>query len=230
MVSAVIVAAGTSKRMGFDKLSAPICGKPVLQHSIEAFASCTAVDEIVIVAAAERNNWIESLKIDKVRSIVEGGSERHFSVWNGLKRVSESSSLVAIHDGARPLVSPHAIHQCIEVATIHGAASLANPVVDTLKRSQQTDDGWIVDAPVDRDSMWAMQTPQIFSRQLIFSAYKAVLKKNKLVTDEVSAVQELGYSVHLVENTDCNLKITFPNDLSLAEKVKENNSLNQRDD
>jgi len=109
---------------------------------------------------------------------------------------------------------------CIKKAAITGAATLANPVVDTLKRSEQNGDSVVVSTPVDRDGLWAMQTPQIFSSDIIIAAYEAVLKNNKLVTDEVSAVQGIGRQVHLVENPDCNLKITFPSDLVLAEALQ----------
>lgn len=225
MVSAIIVAAGGSRRMGFDKLSALICGSPVLKHSIQAFSDCPEVGEIIVVTAKDRIDWIESFGCDKVVKIVAGGAERHESVWNGLKQVSSNFDLIAIHDGARPLVNSDLIEQCARAAHQYGAATLANRVVDTLKRSSKTDTGYVVAGAVDRDEVWAMQTPQIFNYQIIMSAYEQVVSNQELVTDEVSAVQKLGHPVQLVENSDCNLKITFPSDLQVVETLKKISSL-----
>src|SRR5271154_2712078 len=120
MITAIIVAAGSSRRMGFDKLFALLAGKPVIAHSIAAFEQCKQIDEILIVSREERMTDIEKVvkqgKFTKVKKIVAGGAERHISVWNGLQAVNARTAYVAIHDGARPLVTPILIKQCIDLA------------------------------------------------------------------------------------------------------------------
>lgn len=220
MVSAVIVAAGSSRRMGFDKLFAPMAGKPVLAHSIEAFERTEEVAEIILVGRAEQNEAFEKLiaaeRWKKVRGLVEGGPERHLSVWNGLQAVDCSASYVAIHDGARPLTTPGVIRKCLELARSTGAACVATPIPDTVKRASE--DG-IVTGSVERAGLWAMQTPQIFSTPVILQAYAALIGSGELVTDEVSAVQRMGLNIALLRNDEWNLKITIPRDLELAEHV-----------
>lgn len=221
MISAIIVAAGSSRRMGFDKIFTLLHGKPVLYWSLAAFQNCENVDEILVVTREELIPDVEKLvraeKLTKVRSVVAGGAERHLSVWNGLKAVkSEGSQYVAIHDGARPLVTPNLISDCIGLAKKHGSACCAAPVPDTVKRASYEQ---MVTESVERENLWAMQTPQVFSSALILQAYAALMARSELVTDEVSAVQKLGKRVALLRNDDYNFKITFPRDLPLAEQV-----------
>ncbi|HEX4084258.1 MAG TPA: 2-C-methyl-D-erythritol 4-phosphate cytidylyltransferase [Chthoniobacteraceae bacterium] len=220
MVSAVIVAAGSSRRMGFDKLFASLGGKPVLAHSVAAFESTPEIGEIVLVIRPEQKAPIEGLIASegwtKVKRLVEGGAERHFSVWGGLQAVNGRAAYVAIHDGARPLTTPAVIRQCLEMARNSGAACVASPIPDTVKRA---DDKGHVTASVERCGLWAMQTPQIFSTPIILQAYAAVIGAGELVTDEVSAVQKLGVNIALLRNDEWNFKITIPRDLELAEHV-----------
>lgn len=221
MVSAIIVAAGSSRRMGFDKLFAPLAGKPVLWYSLNAFTECEDVDEILVITKEDRVAEVEQLVSDeefaKVRKVLVGGAERHLSVWNGLKAVeSHGCEFVAIHDGARPLTTPQLIHNCLEMAREHGAACCASPIPDTVKRATPEQ---VVAESVERSGLWAMQTPQIFASGLILQAYAALIAKHEMVTDEVSAVQKLGKRIALLENHDWNFKITFPRDLEMAEHV-----------
>ena len=221
MVSAIIVAAGSSRRMGFDKLFAPLAGKPVLWHSLKAFSDTKEVDEILIVTREERMDEVEKLvgsqRFKKVSKVISGGSERHISVWNGLQAVdSKDSEFIAIHDGARPLVTPKLIQSCLKLAESHGAACCASQIPDTVKRASVEQ---MVTESVERKGLWAMQTPQIFSSGLILQAYAALMAKHEMVTDEVSAVQKLGKKIALFKNDDWNMKITFPHDLELAEHV-----------
>ena len=223
MVSAIIVAAGSSRRMGFDKLFAPLAGKPVLWHSLKAFSDCREVDEILIVTKDDGMDQVESLvaaqKLKKVTKVISGGAERHISVWNGLQAVnSRGSEYVAIHDGARPLTTPKLIKACLELAELHGAACCASQIPDTVKRASIEQ---MITESVERTGLWAMQTPQIFSSGLILQAYAALMAKHEMVTDEVSAVQKLGKKIALLKNDDWNFKITFPHDLELAEHVLE---------
>jgi 2-C-methyl-D-erythritol 4-phosphate cytidylyltransferase len=221
MVSAIIVAAGSSRRMGFDKLFAPLSGKPVLWHSLKAFQETEAVDEILVVTREEAMDEVEKLVaqggLEKVTKVISGGPERHISVWNGLQAVdSHGSEFIAIHDGARPLVTPTLIEACLDLARAHGAASCASQIPDTVKRASIEQ---MVTESVERTGLWAMQTPQVFSSGLILQAYAALMAKHEMVTDEVSAVQKLGKKIALLKNDDWNLKITFPHDLELAEHV-----------
>ena len=219
-ISAVIVAAGRSRRMGFDKLLADLCGETVLVRSLLAFQSCPDVAEIRVVTAAEKNNDIyeaaNRLSISKFIECVEGGAERHLSVSAGLDRVGDDCDLLAVHDGARPLVTAEAISRCAEVAEKTGAATLAHRVADTLKRGNESDE---VCESVSRENLWAMETPQIFQVELLRKAYDSVLAVGQIVTDEVSAIESIGHAVSLVENADPNTKITVPGDLVVARAV-----------
>jgi 2-C-methyl-D-erythritol 4-phosphate cytidylyltransferase len=219
-VSAILVAAGSSRRMGFDKLAADLAGESVLVRSILAFEACPGIAEIRVVTNPEKFAGVAAavarLGITKFVETLPGGAERHLSVNAGLSRVDPDCDLVAVHDAARPLVTPAAISRCIAAAAEGGAATLAHRVADTLKRGNTA--GEVVEA-VSREDLWAMETPQIFSTVLLREAYTAVLARGELVTDEVSAVAALGHPVKLVENPEPNLKITVPGDLAVAEAV-----------
>jgi 2-C-methyl-D-erythritol 4-phosphate cytidylyltransferase len=220
MLSAIIVAAGSSRRMGFNKLFATIAGKPVIAHTIWAFERSSSVTEIVIVAREDQHDEIRGLArakgFKKVRAIIAGGEHRQDSVRAGLDRLGDEAKYVAVHDAARPLVTPEQIDRVYAQCRVHGAATLAEPINDTLKRA---DVDLMITASVDRHQLYAMQTPQIFERGLIEEAYRAVYAGNVSVTDEVSAIERLGRKVVLVLNEDFNFKITYPRDLGLAEFV-----------
>ena len=218
MLSAIIVAAGSSERMGFDKLFALVSGTPVIAHTIAAFESTTCVDEIILVGRADSLGELRKLigKPTKVKQIVGGGAERSDSVRSGLEQVDPISGFVAVHDAARPMITPEKITRVYEVAQTTGAATLAEPINDTLKRA---DSDLTVTGPVDRHGVYAMQTPQVFEKKLLEEAYDLVAKKRISVTDEVSAVELLGRKIALVPNHDFNFKITYPRDLPLAEFV-----------
>lgn len=221
MVSAIVVAAGRGRRMGFDKIMAPLHGKPVLYWSLKAFQECAEVEEIIVVTREEAIESVKHLaqveKLSKVTQVVAGGSERHLSVWSGLQVVSpQGIEYVAIHDGARPLVTADLVSACLKLAEKHGAACCAAPIPDTVKRASYEN---LITDSVDRQNLWAMQTPQVFSSGLILQAYASLMAHNEMVTDEVSAIQKIGKRVALFQNEDYNFKITFPRDLPLAEQV-----------
>jgi len=219
MLSAIIVAAGSSERMGFDKLFALVSGKPVIAHTIAAFERTSCVDEIILVGRADSLEEMRKI-IDqptKVKQIVAGGAERTDSVRAGLDHLNPKSDFVAVHDAARPLVTPEKITRVFEICrTSGGAATLAEPINDTLKRA---DVDLAVKESVDRNGIYGMQTPQVFARDLLEEAYRLLAKKNISVTDEVSAVELLGRKVVLAPNHDFNFKITYPRDLPMAEFV-----------
>jgi len=218
MLSAIIVAAGSSERMGFDKLFALVSGKPVIAHTIAAFENTNCVDEIVLVGRSDSLNELKKLiaQPTKVKKVVGGGAERSDSVRSGLEHVDSKSDYIAVHDAARPMITPEKIARVFEAAQKNGAATLAEPINDTLKRA---DGDLFVNEPVDRSGVFGMQTPQVFERKLLEKAYEIVATKKISVTDEVSAVELLGHKIVLVPNYDFNFKVTYPRDLPLAEFV-----------
>ena len=222
MFCAVIVAAGSSRRAGFDKLAAPLAGVPVLRRSVDAFvaAGCAAV-----VVVCPESRWREVGLADTVFPVpvlrVDGGAERQNSVEAGLNALPEGTRYVAVHDGARPLITPQGICDCLAAAQQTGAAACAHPIVDTLKRA----DAGACSLPekVSRDNLWGMETPQIFDLAMLRRAYACVAEQQLVVTDEVSAVEALGIATRLVQ-VGPNLKITLPGDLELAELIWQHRS------
>jgi 2-C-methyl-D-erythritol 4-phosphate cytidylyltransferase len=226
MLSAIIVAAGSSERMGFDKLFALVSGKPIIAHTIAAFENTKCVDEIILVGRADSLGELRKVigKPTKVKQIIAGGAERSDSVRAGLEHVDPKSNFVAVHDAARPMITPEKITRVFEAARTSGGATLAETINDTLKRA---DADLAVVGSVDRDGVYAMQTPQVFEKKLLEEAYELVAKKKVTVTDEVSAVALLGKKVVLVPNHDFNFKITYPRDLPMAEFVLKQRAANR---
>ena len=199
--------------MGFDKLAAGLGGMPVLRRTLEALLAAESIAEIVVVCPPERWELLGGNFTKPVRR-VDGGVERQDSVAAGLAAISTSH--VAVHDGARPLISPGDIDRCVAAAHEHRAAALARRATETLKRSDAA--GFSAEA-VSRERLWFMETPQVFKTALLAEAYAAVAAQGLAVTDEVSAMEILGVRVKLVESTGWNLKITTPADLALAEAI-----------
>ncbi len=220
MLTAIIVAGGSSQRMGFDKLLAPLDGKPVIAHSIAAFEQAESVTDIIVVGRAERLSDYEAISethgFRKVAAVILGGARRQDSVNRGLEQLSSATEFVAVHDAARPLVSPDLVERIFELARTHGGAASAAPVIDTLKR---VDGDRVVIGGIDRADLFAVQTPQIFRRDLLEKACRAVFEAGLEVTDEISAVERVGAKVILVPNEEPNFKITYSSDLPLAEFV-----------
>jgi 2-C-methyl-D-erythritol 4-phosphate cytidylyltransferase len=215
--AAIIVAAGNSRRMGFDKLAAPLCGKPVLQHSVEAFMACRSVSCVILVCPEERyQQLLGGVEFPKPILRVDGGWERQYSVSNGLELVPEDDLLVAVHDGARPLIDPEVIEQAIELARGCGAVSVARPVAETIKKADA--EGYARQS-VDRNDLWFMETPQVFRTSLLRRAYRYILENHLFVTDEVSAVEAVGVNTKLMASPTPNLKITIPADIELAQAL-----------
>lgn len=205
--------------MGFDKLVAPLAGRPLLSHSLAAFESCSVVDAVALVCHPGRVGEFETLAADfsKVRWIVPGGKERRDSVRCGLSVLDPlGPAYVAIHDGARPLVTPDVISQCHQLACQSGAASCAEPETDTIYRA---DDALCPQELIPRENVWRMQTPQIFG----FAALSDLLRADHLdrtaQTDEVSAWIRSGATLRILETPDWNLKVTHPRDLAVAESI-----------
>ncbi len=218
-LAAIIVAAGASRRMGFDKLSAPLAGRPLLAHSLAAFEQCPDVERIVLVAAAERVGEFQAVAADfpKVAGVVAGGKERVESVLAGVRACAEWNPIfAAVHDGARPLVTPEAISACYAAARENGAAVCAEAVTDTLHRVNG--DGLTIEN-VSRKNLWRMQTPQIMEFAVLRSLLEDVREAGGTITDEISLLIRSGARARVVDPGSENLKVTWPRDLALAELI-----------
>ncbi len=228
-VSAVLVAAGSSTRMGFDKLSFDLGGETVVQRSIRAFAECPLVSEIVLVAGKNRK-FLEqqAAACTKPVQVVQGGATRAESAKNGV--LAAHGELVAVHDAARPFVSQAVITAALEAAAACGAAAPAVPVKDTVKRAVRGDGKtvpehcMVTDTP-DRSTLYAVQTPQCFDRAAYLTALDELdAEKARLVTDDCSLFELTGRPVQLTQGDYANLKITTREDLPRAEQ-KEGNDM-----
>jgi 2-C-methyl-D-erythritol 4-phosphate cytidylyltransferase len=211
--AAIIVASGSSRRMGFDKLAAPVRGTPVLAHAVRAFMAAKEITRVIVVCPEERFRLLHDLAGAKPLDRIDGGAQRQDSVANGMSLLGPEDLIVAVHDGARPLVRPESIDECIAAARQYGAATLARALTDTIKKA---DSEGFARYNVDRSGLWAMETPQVFRTSLLRRAYVALAEKQLTVTDEVSAVEAMGISTKLVTSPFPNLKITVPADIHLA--------------
>lgn len=217
---AVIVAAGSASRMGgIDKVMAKLHGEPMIVHTLRAFEACDAVSEIVVVTREDLILPITGLTgaFPKVRAVVAGGKSRQESVHLGLNALSEKVKLAAVHDGARPLVTWQLIDRVVRAAGTYGAAAPAIPVKDTIKVVE----GRVVKSTPDRAALFAVQTPQVFDFDLLRGALKKAEMDGTQVTDDCSAVENLGMAVKIVEGDERNLKVTTPMDLKIAEMMME---------
>ena len=217
---AVIVAAGNATRMGgIDKMLAPLAGQPVVVRTLAAFQKSDVIREIVVVTRPDLVEEISRLSesFDKVTAVVPGGDTRQASVAKGLEALSDKVELAAIHDGARPLISEEVIDRTVRAGNSYGAAAPAIPVKDTVKVVKS---GLAVSTP-DRSTLQAVQTPQVFDKDLLRGALHKVLKDNVSVTDDCAAVERLGVKVKIVEGQERNLKITTPIDLAVAAMLLE---------
>ena len=225
-VSAVLVAAGSSTRMGFDKLSFDLGGETVLHRSIRAFAQCPLVDEIILVAGSNRA-FAQQQAADcaKPVCVVAGGATRAESAKNGV--LAASGALVAVHDAARPFVSQQVITAALEAAARCGAAAPAVPVKDTIKAAvrgsgKTVPESCFVHATPDRSTLYAVQTPQCFDRAAYLAALEELdAEKARLVTDDCSLFELTGRPVQLTQGDYANLKITTREDLPRPEQKEE---------
>lgn len=217
---AVIVAAGTASRMGgIDKVMAELGGEPMILRTIRSFATLDAIKEIVIVTREDLVMPIMRLcaEIEKVTAVVVGGSSRQESVALGLGALSKKVELVAVQDGARPLISHAVIDRTVRAAHTYGAAAPAVPVKDTIKVVA----GGVVSSTPDRKTLQAVQTPQVFDLALLKAALKKAAEDGAEVTDDCSAVERMGMSVKIVEGDERNIKVTTPLDLAIAKLLLE---------
>ena len=217
-VCAVIVAAGSSRRMGGEnKLLLPLDDAPVLAHTLSAFEKCAAIRDIVLVCREQDilpySDLARAFGISKLRTVTRGGDSRTASVLAGITAAPEDTGLVAVHDGARPLVSEAVITEAVYAAAEYGAAAPVVPVKDSIKRIQ---DGSIA-ADVPRDTLAAVQTPQVFDRALLTRALQTAARDNRSFTDDCAAVEAMGQAVRATHGSYENIKITTPEDILVAE-------------
>lgn len=217
--AAVIVAGGSSERFGSDKLFAEIDGKPVLGMTLEAFAAADCIQEIILVVRESILDRAARLARayggGKVKLVVPGGKTRARSSYAGVMSASKRARLIAIHDGARPLVSEEVIEQALWAAHRHIAAAPAIPVRDTVKIARDS----LVESTPDRSTLFAVQTPQVFQADIIRAALVNAVQNDLSITDDCAAAEAIGTPITLTQGSEENIKITTPLDLAMAEQI-----------
>jgi len=229
MVTAIVLAAGRGRRMNssINKVFMLLNDQPILVHSVLTFSACPEVDNLVVVAASDEvayvENMLNSLIGIKTWQVVSGGSERQYSIANALKVMSQTTDIVLVHDGARPLINIQCINSVIQVATAHQAAVAAVPVKDTIKAVN--DSGTVTGTP-ERHTLWNIQTPQGFNAHILRQAYEQAAQDGYLGTDDASLVERIGVNIKIVAGSYENIKVTTPEDLIIAEAlIKGKNSV-----
>lgn len=222
-VSVIIAAAGHAERMqGVNKQLAMLRGKPVIAHSMLAFQGLEEVSEIIVSARECDMDIITNIAIDnsitKFCGCARGGETRQQSVVNALKMVSKETTLIAVHDAARPLVDPVHIVQCIKDAAVFGGSVLGVPVKDTIKH---VEGGMIVDTP-DRSKLYITQTPQIFKKKYYYDGVNFAQEHELDFTDDCQLAEAVGVKVNMTLSDYRNIKITTPEDMAIAEAIMAN--------
>ena len=223
-VSCVVAAGGKGSRMGADinKIFLDISGIPVLARTLSVLNSCEYIDEIIIVTAEYDlpgcNDIVREFNINKVKTITTGGATRQESVRNGIREVSEDADIVMIHDAARPLVTPHHLEEVILSAKEFGATALGVPEKNTLK---QIDSDGFITKTLDRSKIYAIHTPQVFSKEIIDRMYKND-ETLATATDDCMLAEMLGVKIKMIDDSYENIKITTRDDLVIAEQILEN--------
>lgn len=218
--SVVVPAAGSASRMeGLDKILIELDGIPILAHSLKTLNDCELVHEIILVTRedlmVDLGKLCREFHIDKATKIMVGGAQRSESVLAGVREVRADADIIAIHDGARPFLSQEVLETVINEGRRTGAAAPAVPVTDTIKVAV---DG-LVEKTLPRTKLWAVQTPQVFESSLIKGALEKVAEEKIPITDDCSAVEQLGMKVTLTKGSYENIKITTPLDLALAQGI-----------
>ncbi len=222
-LAVIIPAAGSGSRMGsqIPKPFLKLRDKSILEHTIKNFAELEFVSQIIISTSEERKKEVGSI-LNKFKNslenftVVDGGKERQNSINNALKVVSDNIDLVAVHDAVRPFISSELIKRCAISANECGGAIIAVPAKDTIK---EVGEGSIIQNTPDRSRLWQAQTPQIFQKEVLNSAYKSAFENNFTGTDDASLVERIGGVVKVIEGDRRNLKITYPIDLKVAELI-----------
>lgn len=223
LVVSIVLAAGSGTRMKTSqkKQYLPLGGRPILARTLQVFEHSEIIDQVVLVVNAEdvdivKRQIVQPFGCKKVKSIVAGGRERQDSVYRGLQALPANSRMVVVHDGARPLLTLDVLENVVKAGMEYQAAVAAVPVKDTIKMADCR--GFVTETP-DRTRLWTVQTPQVFTKELIVSSYQKAMEDNFRGTDDASLVERMGYPVKLVEGSYENIKITTPEDLLLAEAL-----------
>ncbi len=227
-VGVILPAAGAGVRFGARKAFVDLAGRPLLLHSLRAFSRVAQVREIVVAVSpgdvGKAGEWIALWSRDIAEagggdppriSAVEGGSRRQDSVWSGLQALSPEARLVLVHDAARPLVHPEDIRRVIEAIRETGAAVIGHPATDSVKAAR----GGRIERSLPREEVWLVQTPQGASAEILRRAFEEGRRSGLDVTDEAGLLHAAGFPVRLVEGRRTNLKITFPEDLEMADFI-----------
>lgn len=222
---AVIVAAGSGRRMGGDipKQFMELGSSPIIVHTIRKFDRASSIDDIMVIIADEYIDYMERnilgiYEFNKPITLVEGAEERQQSVYNGLKALPEDTDIVVIHDGVRPFIKVGLIEESVAVARDYGAVVVGVPVKDTIKKV--CEDGYICET-MNRDVLWATQTPQTFKYDLILDAHEQAIKDEFAGTDDSMLVERLGVGVNMIMGSYENIKITTKEDLYIAKAFLE---------
>lgn len=223
IVSAVIVAAGSSQRMGGEnKLMLPIGGAPILAHTIAAFDTAPSISEVIVVCreqdVAEYGRLREQYSLQKLTTITIGGNSRTASARAGIAACNPNATHISIHDGARPFVSVEVIEETIAAAIRYGAASPVVPIKDSVKK---VDENGFITCDVARDTIMAVQTPQIFKKSIICEALEKAEQEGCTFTDECAAVEAFGVLVYGTQGDYENIKITTQHDLLVGELIQQ---------
>ena len=223
-ITAIIPAAGIGARMGIGikKPYLRLGDKPLLAHTLAVFDNSALVDDIFVVVSPEdvkrcSDEVIRPYSFHKIADVLAGGETRQASVFNGLQRTTDETNIVIIHDGVRPFVTTDIIAACIESASQWGAAIAAVPVKDTIKVADAGN--FVADTP-QRNQLWAIQTPQVFRREILMKAHLHAQEQNIDATDDAVLVELLGYKVKLVMGSYRNVKITTLEDLVIAKAFR----------
>ena len=220
MVSVIFPAAGQGKRMqaGINKVLLTLGGEPILTRTLKTFSAVEEVGELIVVVAADEVAAVER-QLQKVTGlkpfqVAAGGSERQYSIYNGLQRVADNADVVLVHDAARPLVTVKTIQAVIDSARAKGGAIAAVPAKNTIK---VVDTDGLVESTPPRSTLWEVQTPQGFRKDILLKANEQALQDNFLGTDDASLVERIGVPVAVVKSDYRNIKVTTPEDLLIAE-------------
>ena len=220
MVSVIFPAAGQGKRMqaGINKVLLTLGGEPILTRTLKTFSAVEEVGELIVVVAADEVTAVER-QLQKVTGlkpfqVAAGGSERQYSIYNGLQRVADTADVVLVHDAARPLVTVKTIQAVIDSARAKGGAIAAVPAKNTIK---VVDKAGFVESTPPRSMLWEVQTPQGFRKDILLKANEQALQDNFLGTDDASLVERIGVPVAVVKSDYRNIKVTTPEDLLIAE-------------
>lgn len=219
-VWAIICAAGSSTRMGKDKLMMELAGKPVLLRTVQAMDNSSCIDAMVVVVHKDKLEQVAHMlqSFPKVKAVVVGGNTRTESVANGLEALPEEAGIVAVHDGARPFVTEKVIADAVAAAKTYGSAVPVVPVKDTIK---QVKSEAVINTP-DRSELRAVQTPQIFHKDILRAAISNAAANSLAVTDDAQAVELLGLPVYITQGDEKNIKITTPFDVVVGEAMLRN--------